>query len=422
MQIQYNAHLMALILDNTESAIRKGIKTVGVGKKGSRPLSAELAREILEDLKSGKVSDAAKGAFFAGLLAKGIEGDEKILGNDPDQLIAAITSDAPEFVHWVCKQILKGITLDRKTAYDLGKFLFSDASGDGARGFVASFLRVRYETDDEYAGIWQAMQETISTPFQTPTPPGDPIIQLSEPFDGNDKSYMITPILAHYVQGLGYRAVHMVGRNSGPKLIINLLDIAKALDITFAKGNADLAGPKPVYGWFFRQQDISPALDLWVDIRHQTVKRPFLATLEKFIKPLDAEIIAVSAFHPPYGEKMATLSERCGFPKVMVVRNGMEGSMAFPLKRPVKILLSKRQVDGQYIREEKTFDGQALMEKIPDVEEKRDGMTPLENARLIRAYMTNGTSGDAWFDLRVKTTCEGFRQALAHNRGQRPIF
>ncbi|MBF0491061.1 MAG: anthranilate phosphoribosyltransferase, partial [Candidatus Omnitrophica bacterium] len=64
---------MPIILDNNEAAIRRGIKTVGVGKKGSKALSQELAREILADLKAGKVTAAAQGSFWAGLLAKGLE-------------------------------------------------------------------------------------------------------------------------------------------------------------------------------------------------------------------------------------------------------------------------------------------------------------------------------------------------------------
>ena len=411
---------MSIVLNSNEPAIVRGIKTVGVGKKGSKPLSAPLALEILEDLKAGKVSAAAKGAFFAGLIAKGIEDDEVILSEafehgvlfNPVKLVNAIAPDAPEFVRWICESLLNGNTLDKKTAYDLGRFLFSNDPGDGARGLVASFLRVRYETDDEYEGIWQAMQETIEPAFKGPTPAGEPIVQLAEPFDGNDHSYMITPLIADYIQGLGYRAVHLVGRNSGPKLIFNLLDVVNELPVTFASANKDLARAKPPFGWFIRQQELSQALDRWVSIRRQTIKRPFLSTLEKFIKPLDASIIITSAFHPPYGVKMQTISERAGYPGVMVIRNGIEGSMAFPLKRAAKILLSARQKDGSYLRHEIEFDVEAFLGGVPAMEERREQLSAQENARLIKAYADEGKSGDECFDLRVKATCEGFRQGL----------
>ena len=60
-------------------------------------------------------------------------------------------------------------------AYDLGKFLFSDEPGDAARGWVASFLRVRYETDDEYEGLLQAMDDTLEPAFKTPAPKASPL-------------------------------------------------------------------------------------------------------------------------------------------------------------------------------------------------------------------------------------------------------
>jgi len=412
---------MAIILDPNEAAIRRGIKTVGVGKKGSKALTSQLALEIVEDLKSGKVSQAAKGAFFAGLLAKGVEPDEEILDQaflpgtlrDPSKLLNVITSDSPPFVQWVCAQLLQGHTLDRQTAYDLGKFLFSDEPGDAARGWVASFLRVRYETDDEYEGFLQAIDDTINPAFKVPAPQGDPIIQMAEPFDGVDHSYMITPLIGRELQARGYRVVHQVGRNSGPKFEMNLADIAQALGNPFAGGNADLASAKPIFGWFFHQSLMSKALDRWVDIRHQTIKRPFLATIERFVNPIKADILIASAFHPPYGEKMMRIAERAGFKGVIIVRNGIEGSIAFPLLREVKILLSARQKDGNYLRHELIIENFSKVE----VEEMIEKPKARDNAKLIEAYFKSGSSGSKHFDMRVKMTSEGLGKALSWLKG-----
>ena len=51
---------MAIVLDPNEPAINRGIKTVGIGKKGSKALTPELALEIVADLKSGKVSSGCR--------------------------------------------------------------------------------------------------------------------------------------------------------------------------------------------------------------------------------------------------------------------------------------------------------------------------------------------------------------------------
>ena len=408
---------MAIVLDIREDAIRRGIRTVGVGKKGSKSLSGPLAQEITEDLKAGKVTPASAGAFFAGLFYKGITPEEEVLEQifpvpgvlkDPRLLVKALASDAPDFVQDICLRLLSDQTLDKNTAYRLGQFLLSDAPGDGARGLIASLLRVRYETDDEYEGLLTAINETIVPAFRAPVPSGDSIIQMAEPFDGNDHSYMVTPLLGRYAQGLGYRVVHLTGRNSGPKSVYNLLDVADALAVPYARGNADLGNLKPEYGWFIRQKDLSPAVDRWVDIRRQTIKRPFLATLEKFLNPATASIVVTSAFHPPYGEKMRTVSERAGFAGVVVVRNGMEGGLGFPLLRSAKILLSARQKDGSYLRHEMDFDAGVKIE----VEEKRERLLASENARLIEQYARAGSSGDKHFDLRTRATCAGLHQAL----------
>jgi len=403
---------MAIVLDPNESAIKRGIKTVGIGKKGSQSLTPQLVLEIVDDLKSGKVSAAAKGAFFAGLYAKGIEPQEEVL----EQVFApeTIASDAPEFVQWVCRQLLAGHTLDKHTAYDLGKFLFSDEPGDAARGWVASFLRVRYETDDEYEGLMHAMDDTLGTPFKIPAPQGEPIIQIAEPFDGVDHSYMITPLIGQALQKEGYRVVHQMGRNSGPKSDMNLLDITQALGVKPALSNTDLATEKSRFGWFFHQSLMSRALDRWVDLRHQIIKRPFLATLERFINPLKADILIASAFHPPYGEKMMTVAQRAGFKGVIIVRNGIEGTIAFPLLRPVKLLLSVRQNDGTFQRHEMIKKNASVV----DAEEIIEKPKALDNARLIENFVETGTSADQGirnikhFDLRVKMTCEGLKEAL----------
>lgn len=417
---------MAITFNPTDSAIVRGIKTVGVGKKGSKALTDELAREILNDLKSGKVPDAAKGAFFAGLSFKGVEPQEEILNeyfgrpgvlSDPASLARALSQDTPQDIQKICERVMTGETLDKQTAFILGRFLLSDQSGNAARGLIASALRVRYETDDEYEGILKAIAQSLAPEFIFGVPSGQPIIQLAEPFDGNDKSYMVTPLLGRFLKTLNYRVVHLVGRNSGPKLEMNLLDIVELLNVKFLKNAMELNGDQSEFGWFLHQKDLSPAVDRWVDIRRQTVKRPFMATLEKFLDPFQARIIATSAFHPPYGEKMLTISERAGFPGIIVIRNGIEGSLAFSLKRETRVLCSARQKDGTYTRQEIIFEPEKFLGVTLDTEEKIEHPKAVDNVRLIKDYISAGRTGYTHFDLRVRATCEGFRLAVEWIRG-----
>ena len=409
-----------IIFESIEPAIRRGIKTVGIGKKGSKPLDPELIAEILRDLQEGNVSLLAQGAFFAALVLKGITKEEMELEKaltpgtlkDPKRLVEIFAFDVPEFVKNICVEFLQGKTIDRETAYRLGKFLLSTEPGDGARGIAASALRVRYETPHEYEGLLLSLQESIEEPFKETVPPGEPIIQLAEPFDGVDHSYMITPLVANYFQSRGYRMVQLIGRNSGPKFGNNLLDLGKALNADFLKANSNLKETKPTFGWFINQEDLSRPLDRWVELRREIIKRPFFSTLEKFLNPVNADILITSAFHPPYTEKMITVAERAGFPGAIVIRNGLEGTLAFALKRPVKIMCSARQKDGSYQRHEFEFDAEQFLKKIIPVEEKLEAPALEENVRLIETFKTQGRTDNELFDYRVKASCEGISQAL----------
>lgn len=401
-------------------AISDGIKAVGIGKKGSKALTPELVQAIVRELREGGVPAVVKGAFFGGLVTKGVTAEEKVLEQamtpgileDFPRLVIYLASDAPVPIQTLCVRLLRQETLDEKTAKMLGDFLLSDHPGDGARGLAAAIMRVRYETPEEYAGILRSIQETIEPPFREEIPSGEPIIQIAEPFDGVDHSYLITPLVLQSFQKQRYRAVGLVGRNSGPKMGNNLLDLVNAVGATFLRRNTELRGKKLDLGWYIRQQDMSTAMDRWVELRRQIIKRPFLSTLERFVNPVKADILIASAFHPPYGEKMITVAEKAGYPGIIIVRNGLEGTLAFPLKRGVKILCSARQADGQYRRQEIEFNPEEYLNISVEVEEKFAQPSLKENARLVNEYARAGRTDYQLFDWRVKATCVGLARAV----------
>ena len=408
------------LTSSSNLAVSDGIKAVGIGKKGSKALTPELIQAIVRELREGCVPAVVKGAFFGALITKGVTPEEKTLEealgpgvlSDFPKLADYVAADAPAPIQELCVRLLRQETLDEETAKKLGDFLFSSEPGDGARGMVASIMRVRYETPEEYTGILRSIQETIEPPFREEVPSGEPIIQIAEPFDGVDHSYLITPLVLQYFQKQRYRAVGLAGRNSGPKAGHNLLDLVNAVGATFLRRNTELRDKKPDLGWYIRQQDMSTAMDRWVELRRQIIKRPFLSTLERFVNPVKADILIASAFHPPYGEKMITVAEKAGYPGVIIVRNGLEGTLAFPLKRGVKILCSARQAGGQYRRQENEFNPEEYLNISVEVEEKFEQPSLKENARLVNEYARAGRTDYQLFDWRVKATCAGLEEAV----------
>ncbi|HLF17720.1 MAG TPA: hypothetical protein VI749_02385 [Candidatus Omnitrophota bacterium] len=411
---------MVTLINQSEPSHIRAIKTVGIGKKGSRAMDNALVQELTNDLKSKKIPSATLGAILGALTVKGVEKEERGLEDilpvgvlsHPMALIDFLDEGAPENVKKLFVKLARKETLNTKEAKTLGGFLFSERAGDGLRGLAASIMRMRYETDEEYAGLLQSAAGTFASAFKKRPPKGEPIITMAEPFDGVDHSYLITPLVADYLQTLNYRVVNLTGRNSGPKAGINLFDIAKELEASFLTAGHECGQRKPRFGWYLNQADLSKALDRWVDIRRQTVKRPFLATIERFVNPLESDIHIASAFHPPYAEKMLRLCENTGFKAAIIVRNGIEGTMAFPLMRATKILCTARISKGKYVRHEMEFEAQKELGCHVTLEEKLETVDARKNADLIITYKQVGATPVELFDWRVQATCHGLKKAI----------
>jgi len=387
-------------------AIERGILTVGVGKKSSQNLSGELAGEILAALRKGGVNPLSKGAFLGALLTKGVSPEESVLAkafpkgtfDDPRQLINILSPRAPIAAKELCIKLVKREYLSMSLAEELGGVLFSKKTGDELRGLAVSILRVRYETPEEYAGLLSAMRQTLSKEFSGSSKKGEAIIQFSEPFDGVERSFLITPLLARHVQERGYRAVSLVGRSPGPKSGLNLKDLYHALKGSFARHGSNLKKEKPAFGWALDQADFSKSLDQWVEKRWKTKKRPFLSTLEKIINPSGAEILVTSAFHPPYTEKMVACAEGAGFSAVIVFRRGIEGTLTLSPAREAEAICSVVDEKGEWHRTPFEFSYNSPSGARLSADKNIVAPTPAGNADWIYQYADKGMTKETQFD------------------------
>jgi len=416
-------------IDPLAPAVVRGIQTIGVGRQGSKALTPALAAEIVGELAKGATDPVTAGAFWGALAAKGIMAGEEALAaawpagtlSDPERWAEQVSGDAPASVRAICADLIRGDTLGRPRAGELGRFLFGDAPGEMARGFIASLLRVRYETDDELVGLLTAMDETLADPFRTAVPAGAPVCQIAEPFDGTTRSYLVTPLIAAQLLEEGYRPVVLVGRESpGPKFGLGLATIYGHLDGRFATSNAALGDEPPALGWVIDQADLAPAVQAWVERRRRTKKRPFVATLEKFIDPARADLLIASAFHPGYTEKMGMLAETAGFPSAIIMRRGVEGTLTPNTGRPIEVLCTARGADGGYRRERFEWTAAELLPGAMEYRERNIACpTPEENARRIGQHRRHGSSGDALFDQHVALSRAMLSRCLAWIRQQR---
>lgn len=389
-----------------------GLKTVGTGKLGSKNCSEELARAILDEVKKERTSSVATAAFFAALYIKGVSDEETCLHNafaegvlaNADKLVHALDTNAPSWALSYASQLLQGKILSRSEAHELGTFLFptdlSNVCGDNARAVIATALRMRHTEAEEYAGLLEAIKATINPVFHRAPKMGAPLLQIADPFDGMDRSLITTPLLASHFIDLGYRVVTMVGLCSGPKYGLTPMDLVDALKLPTIKNSQELNLSQPKLGFYAHQDDLSPSVARWVGLRRQFVRRPFLATLEKYLNPWNCDVFVGSAFHHGFSDKMIETAELSGIPVAIITFKGIEGSLGLSLARTSLIVRTLKKQDGSYDR--KTYEMKPEDFGFTPHADQKEPPSVKANAQLVEDFLKRGSSGDSYFDTRVR--------------------
>lgn len=417
---------MVLNAPAASTPLGRGIKHIGIGKYGSKPLTPELLTDCRAALLDPTAHPLQRGAFLGALLAKGMTPEEKTLEavigkgafDHPTFFINKICPDLPERLHPIAIKLVRGANLQVSEAEQLGDYLFGDGVCETFRGLAASIMRVRHETNEEYQGLMRAAERTYSPGFGPISCADRPLIQLAEPFDGVEHSYLITPLLGQFFQKRGYGAISLVGRSGGPKFTLNALDLYMNLGCQFLQSNHELDTPLQSFGWVLDQKALSPALNRWVDRRTVIIKRPFLATLEKVLNPCHARILVTSVFHITYQMKMAELAMLAGFDGVIVLKRGLEGSLAPSTSRSSGILCAVRTPKGHLFFQHFEGDAPAFSAFRTEAESEPEQPQASDNARLVRKFMANGHSDDTEFDNRVRFAHALYGRGLDWIEGQ----
>lgn len=383
------------------SPLVDGIKAVAVGKFGTRPLPEELVPAILTALTSvpGGADGAEphpdflrRAAFIGALFVKA-----SVLPHEAPLLAACAapswaagpdrgpgTCTAGEVLAFACTggetvspdaavalrgsplwafglALLAGEPLDTPAAKRLGGLLFSSPPLSlqpralPLKCLIAHVMRIRHETAAELIGLSQAIAaRTVAPVLSGPTARTQRVIHVAEPFDGvrSCGSELLTPLLADRLAARHDAAVVLaVGASGGPKYGPNLEAVAAALGVP-ALTDTDLP-PGTVRS--LSQREAAPDVAAWTPLRRAILKRPALATLEKFVgvappPPADAPVLGAgvlfvgSAFHQSYVSKMQDVAEAAGYAGYVIVQRGAEGSVgaAISARAPAQVLVGRR--------------------------------------------------------------------------------
>lgn len=321
--------------------------------------------------------------------------------------------------------------LSVEQATELGKLLYSAENNTETtlqlKALIAHVMRIRHETSAELIGLTSSLPFVVNPAFMatsdsknTWTAGVGEVALIAEPFDGVQTWDLLTPLLARHLRMTRNCGVVLsTGESSGPKYGPNLRDAAKLLGIPFASDADDLIShaKTSTYGVAIDQRDVSDGLGAWIQLRRSIVKRPGLATVEKYLDvvPGGASVFVASAFHDSYVEKMADVAEAQAYPAYIVVSRAAEGTLGFPLggRRDTRILVGVRRAPGkEYIRTTLEFQPVQLGDSSDYAVPAKGSASAELAAERTKSFAEKGSSGDQGFDARVRATLRAFDAAF----------
>lgn len=207
----------------------------------------------------------------------------------------------------------------------------------------ASFLeslRIRRETLDENRSFldffWNVSQHY---PVEC-----DCLIELAAPFDGFSRNFNLLPLIAKILAMFGIAVLLHGVESMAPKYgvtVHKLLNIANIATNPFQSLELSKEQLKERNIAYCDQSVYSPVLYAEKMLRQRIIKRPVLATIEKFMSPIFSpkkHIIVTGYTHPPYKNMSKNLLLNHPVAKEFLIIRGLEGSFQLRLDKRAPFL------------------------------------------------------------------------------------
>ena len=200
-------------------------------------------------------------------------------------------------------------------------------------------LRMKRETDEENRGILDAIRD-ISTCV---TAPVDEVLDLSDPYNGYNRSLPAAPFLPAVLAACGVPTVSHGVETMSPKFGITHRRVLRAagapVDLKVEQAAARLGDNR--IGWAYVDQDAyCPQLHDLVTLRTSIIKRQAITTVEVLTGPVrgQSKTHFMSGYvHRPYTRVYTMLARHSGFDSALLVR-GIEGGVIPSLRQKGKIV------------------------------------------------------------------------------------
>ena len=349
---------MAAVLNRLEELLKKK----GIGPEGSKSLKADELAEVQILFTDNAYSLTTRATLLTALLMLPPSEAESIWLNTflptyQDQLPAALyfmINDelAQTPMEKYLSETIRGIDLTYDQAFEAMSLLLKDASvPDFQKGAFLEAQRLKRESFDENKAFFDVLW-SATTRVQTKLPV---LIDICDNYDGFTRYHNLAPFFAAAIAACGYPCLVHGTDEVAPKFGVSSLSILNACGYIY-KNPIQAANQlhDATIGWGYADQsDFNPKLYALKTIRKEMVKRPFLATFEKMMQPVQAiqgNHLLTGFTHAHYRTEVAEQLKAQQKIAAALVMKGLEGSSCPPLNREtIQVTVSNNTILDQQI-------------------------------------------------------------------------
>lgn len=175
------------------------------------------------------------------------------------------------------------------------------------------------------------------------------IIDIANPYDGfNRHANALTDIAKHLAKEGHHVVLHGCAKVA-PKYGITVRDVLLSKNIPIPQTFESAIDMLHSKGWTYIDQSIFfPELHELIELRHRMVKRPLLATIEKFLLPIRSKkknFLITGYTHPAYRETTRSLLSSHPHVSEFLFFRGVEGSSQLPTDKRAPYIYGKKDGD-----------------------------------------------------------------------------
>lgn len=354
------------------------VKQKGVGKTMSKSLNRQQLSALTELLNSTEVNSATIATILTAFLMLPLTKDEK---NWFSTIQQNYTHSVNKECHFLFNtDILQGslkhfsmlinTVIQHKNLTSLEfeqamSYVFSTTTPDCFKAAFLEAARLKEESMEENcASLDLCYKKSIHHQLDLPI-----LIDIANPYDGFKRHFNLSISLAIFLGALGFPTLIHGTHTLAPKFGITPHKLLLNADKNPLKSVEEVKNclENPNIGWgYLDQSQFCQPLHHLTDLRKFMVKRPVLATVEKFLLPLRAKktYLVTGYTHPAYRQKTIDLLQHLNqTDKFMIVR-GVEGSAQLPFDRRCPVITGNRNSveelfsrPSDYNFEESSFNG-----------------------------------------------------------------